>query len=232
MPSNPILSTYLLNISVTLYLIRYIPQLLHNHLRKKTHHISLWSHTILLIGYLADTGYGIACAMPWQYRLVSCSGLAMLLIQHGQLGHQCWQQYRLNVSFNTKRWRVYIGCTLLILLLSMTLALPQLFGYKKIFHHFNIGLGYIALIAWLTYQPLQIRFNRNQKTTDGFHSSFIIIGLGIGLCDLACGLLLSWPLPSILSALWSLTTHLVWLAQWLHYRPTHINQPNPSLDLL
>ena len=74
-----------LNISFILYLIHYLPQLIHNQRDGQIKQLSLSFHYLLLLCYLADLNYGFGLNLPWQYRLVSAFGLACLLIQHYQL---------------------------------------------------------------------------------------------------------------------------------------------------
>ena len=209
----------LLNISLMVYLFRLIPQLIHNATKKRTHHISLTMQTLFVIGYSCDVVYGIGDGLPWQYRLVSCSGLLMLVIQHIQIGQNLIQRRdKLLSTF----MMITVALSLFIIGLS---AVFYLYPHTR---HLALLCGYVASIAWLGHFLFQIHYNHRIKTTDGFSPIYIFTGFYDAISDLIVSLLLHWDIPNVLSASWAIITHFYWLFQWWTFdkrKPTQHSQP-------
>ena len=74
-----------LNISFVLYLIVYIPQIIHNQKVANIAQLSFGLHFLLFSSYSFDLLYGFSSQLPWQYKTVSTVGLLLVTVQHIQL---------------------------------------------------------------------------------------------------------------------------------------------------
>ena len=81
-----------LNISLLIYLVYFVPQIIHNHFKQKTFEISLWTHWGMLMANSLDLIYGYGYHLPWQYLSVTCISLSFLLLQQWQIHLQSSQR--------------------------------------------------------------------------------------------------------------------------------------------
>lgn len=176
-----LIGTIALNVSFLIYLVLYLPQVIHNLRRGSTQGLSFMMHTILVAGYIADLMYGFGRDMQWQYRIVDIAGLVCLSIQHIQIGYY----EKLN-----KR---YIAVTLLLLgffvyaLYAMTHPLSA-----SVYIH-------AGLIAWATgvvYTLPQIWQNHRFASVMGVSMLFVFFDILCSLCDTISAWCLNWDYPS------------------------------------
>ena len=170
-----------LNISFLVYLVLYLPQVIHNLRRGSTQGLSFIMHTILVVGYLADLMYGFGRDMQWQYRIVDIAGLICLTIQHVQIGYY----EKLN--------KHYISVTVILLgflgyvLYAMTHALPT-----YIYDH----AGVIAWGTGVVYTLPQMWKNYRFASVMGVSTLFVIFDILCSSCDTISAWCLDWDYPS------------------------------------
>lgn len=203
------LGHFTLNLSFFLYLIFYLPQLIHN--LKKTHlqELSLLMHVILCIATIADLLYGFGREMQWQYRLVTIVSLVCLSIQHLQI---CYYRIVKNTSL---LWLLTGG-------LSLALGLAIFSIYMHILStEIAIGGGIVAQIGLFTFTIPQIIKNYRDQTTIGVSIYFVLFSVLLNLLDSISAWTLGWDYPSKIGspAALLLSSFLLW--QFKLYRARH-----------
>jgi uncharacterized protein with PQ loop repeat len=196
-----------LNISVSIYLIWFVPQIFVNFKRRNTQGLSFFMHSILCFGYLCDLLYGFGREMQWQYRLVTIIGLLSLLIQH----YQFFKYGR----HDLKQRRIYLLLSLIFLLM-----LGYILGaIKAKFHSGNFydTAGMIANIAGIIYMWPQLRENYLYQSTVGLSLSFILLGAFLKSCDIISAYALDWAYPSKVGPIISLLGSVILLWQFYQY---------------
>jgi uncharacterized protein with PQ loop repeat len=180
-----------LNVSFILYLIVYIPQIIHN--RKTVHlaHLSLGLHSCLFLSYTFDLIYGFASHLPWQYKTVSVVGLLMILIQHTQL-------MRLFIQ-NQRRSLIKLGILFLVLN-SLAIGYFFIINGGALTPQNTLILGVLARIYGLLYSLPQIIKNHISKTTNAISRHFIYLNLTLTLLDSISAWSLNWGWPNKLAA--------------------------------
>lgn len=196
-----------LNISFSIYLIWFIPQILLNFKRKSTAGLSLMMHCLLCSGYLCDLLYGFGREMQWQYRTVTLVGLVSLCIQHFQFG-------RYGFSTVTEK-RNYIAFTVFYLIFSYYAVFSLTFDYMN--KEFYTVAGMLAHICWLIYAVPQIIQNQFKKSTIGLSSAFIFLAICLNICDLTSAWTLGWAYPSKIGPAFSLFLNITMLLQIIRY---------------
>ena len=101
-----------LNLSFYIYLIVYIPQVLHNKNIAHIKELSVWLHGLLFISCYADLIYGFSSGLPWQYKVVSIVCTVLVSIQHIQL-----TQYFSFVGYK-RRWYAFILAFLVVIYIN------------------------------------------------------------------------------------------------------------------
>lgn len=176
-----IIGNIALNISFLVYLVLYLPQVIHNLRRGSTHGLSFMMHTILVVGYLTDLMYGVGRDMQWQYRIVDIAGLICLGIQHVQIGYY------------EKINKQYIGVTVLLLSLLMYV----LYG---ITHALPVAIyDHAGVIAWGTgvvYTLPQMWKNYRFASVMGVSTLFVLFDILCSSCDTISAWCLNWDYPS------------------------------------
>jgi uncharacterized protein with PQ loop repeat len=202
-----LLGNITLNISLAIYLVWFVPQLLLNFKRKNTAGLSLWMHGILCIGYLSDLLYGFGRGMEWQYRLVTIIGLAGLIIQHYQFFRYGTQQRSQKISY--------------LVLNMMYLALLGYAVATLIFQQYSaqfyIFAGLLANGCWLVYMAPQIVKNYINQSTAGLSTTFVLLATFLNLCDLNSAWGLGWDYPSKIGPMVALLGNSILLLQIRHY---------------
>lgn len=215
MPSSlwPSIGQITLNISLTIYLIWFVPQILLNFKRKQTSGLSLLMHGILYLGYLTDLLYGFGLGMQWQYRAVTIVGLLSLTIQHYQFYRYDLQQRSQNLTY-----KLLTGVYLLILAYAV-LAI-SLHYHSKAFYDLA---GMVANGCWLCYMFPQIITNYRQRSTQGLSSAFVILAIFLNLCDSASAWTLGWDYPSKIGPAVALVGNAILFFQVIIYaKKTHV----------
>lgn len=178
-----------LSISTIIYIIWFLPQLWMNYQRKSTQGLSLWMHGLLFLGYSADLLYGFGRHMPWQYRLVTLSGLFFLFLQHLQFA-----KYGLRTQIEKMNYAVLSFFVMIFLLFAIfNFAVTQ---HTKAYYD---TVGYFEDVCFWLYAFPQMIKNFRQKSTAGLSSWFVIFAVVLSGLDLISALTLHWDLPSILN---------------------------------
>lgn len=196
-----------LNLSLSIYLIWFVPQIILNFKRKDTEGLSMLMFGILCIGYLSDLMYGFGRGMQWQYRTVTVVGLFSLAIQHYQFGryglHRLTEKYTyFALSFVYLAWLFY-----------------AIYAIKFNFHSKNFYdvAGMLANICWFSYMLPQIFKNYFNKSTVGLSIYFVGIAIFLNLCDSTSAWMLGWDYPSKIGPAITLLGNLILLSQVIYY---------------
>lgn len=197
-----------LNISTALYFIWFIPQLKLTFTRRSTHGLSLFMHSLLMLGYIMDLMYGFGQSLPLQYRLVTLFGLVSLLIEHFQFAR---------FGLNTKNEKtLYILVSGIFSLLFISVIYNVFIDiHSKLYY--NIA-GFISMSCWLAFFLPQIIKNFVNRSTEGLSKTFVWISLFTSICDFTSAFALNWALPSKVSAPINLIQELILIAQFYSYQ--------------
>lgn len=185
-----------LNISLILYLINYIPQLIHNYRGVHLSKLSIYYHAILYFSVITDLFYGFSMQLPWQYKLVSITFFFYLWIQH-------WQMR------NTPLFQkiTFMLLSVFFICLYMTIFLYQ---DKTIL----VNLGYASQGAGIIYALPQVIKNIKSSAALSLSVTYLFFSFFSRFCDNISAYCLSWPLPSKLGALCSAAIFILLLCQW------------------
>ena len=174
-----------LNCSFILYLVVYLPQLMHNRKPEHLANLSLCLHFVLYTAYLLDLFYGFSNHLQWQYKTVSVVSLFLLMIQHVQI-----------TRFATKK-SVYWG------FLLTTLALITYF-FKVSGGAFSTGatliIGYVSRACFLLYAIPQLIKNRRLQSGQAMSVNFIYLNVVLSLLDMISAWCLNWGWPNKLAS--------------------------------
>lgn len=187
-----------LNIALVLYLIHYLPQLIHNRNAINRSQMNVHFHGLLSICYLCDLTFAFGMNMPWQYCLVSVIGTLCLLAQHYQLKNLD-QQKKLLSSY-----QMLISFFSLLFFISIYIKLPQ---------PFFLLIGYISQVALWTYTLPQIWQNYIYKQGRGLNKLYLSMNLACSSLDVIASISLSWPMPAKIGALFGLACTSILLYQ-------------------
>lgn len=188
-----------LNISLFIYLVYFVPQIIHNHFNQKTFEISLWTHWGMLMANGLDLVYGYGYGLPWQYLLVTWISLSFLLLQQ-------WQIYL--QSSNCSCGQHLIVHIFVITMIAMAFHPPK---------SALLIVGFVSVGLYSLYWLPQVLKNYRHKYVEGFSVWFIALNAIALCCDLISASVLGWPLPSILSPILILTLLMILLLQYRHY---------------
>ncbi|MCC5792609.1 MAG: PQ-loop repeat-containing protein [Legionellaceae bacterium] len=191
-----------LNIAIVLYLIHYLPQLVHNMHAEKLRAVNVHFHGLLSISYLADLSYGFGLQLPWQYRLVSLTGTICLLIQHRQLQ---------NIHAQAPVFRRY-G-----LLLVAGLFLFCVSWVRPLSHPYYVLMGYLAQAGALLYLLPALHQNWRTKDVRGLSPNYLALNGLCYTCSLIAAFALDWPTPSKLGSSFGLCCLTILLVQYWQY---------------
>ena len=203
-----LLGTLSLNVSFVLYLIVYVPQLIHNQRPKNLADLSLGLHCLLLFSYSFDLIYGFLNALPWQYKTVSIVGLILVTAQHLQLLRLFICQSRqlfikLNVAFL---------CVNVLLVYYFLYAARNSLGDSGL-----LCIGAIARICGLLYCIPQIINNKRKQSANAISPFYIYLTLILAFLDSVSSWCLSWGWPNKLAAPLSLCLMFYMLYQTKKY---------------
>ena len=197
-----------LNVSTFLYLIWFVPQLKLTFERKTTSDLSFWMHALLLLGYVADFLYGFGRDMAWQYRLVTLCGLSCLLIEHFQFWRYGLESARARSHFRLLNFA-------LLALVSFAVYNGVMVSRSKLFYDLA---GLISNICWFSFFLPQIIKNFSNKSVEGLSTSFVVISILSGICDVISAFALNWDWPSKMGAPIGLGKKFLLLSQIFYYR--------------
>ncbi|MCF6807356.1 PQ-loop repeat-containing protein [Thiotrichales bacterium 19S9-12] len=195
-----------LNISLVIYCIYFIPQIIYNQMIKKTEQISLVTQSLMILANICDLIYGFYLFMPWQYKFVTILSLGFLLIQQIQIG---LKQYK-NLNF--------IGISVLLIFL-LFVAINIISNESLPLESINLFGLVTNFIYWFYWIP-QIIYNYKNKQADGFSLTFLSLILLASVCDAISAITLSWNYPSIIGPFVIIILVTIVLAQRKHYKST------------
>lgn len=183
--------TISLNCSFILYLLVYLPQIIHNHQSNHLATLSLGMHFILYLGYFLDLFYGFSSQLPWQYKTVSLVGLTLLTIQHLQITYYWWIKKKLFLT----------SCNLFFLLSTLSF----LFYFFKIDSEcFTVQstalIGYISRVLFILYSLPQIIKNYRIKYANAITIRFVYLNLALCTFDMVSAWCLNWGWPNKLAS--------------------------------
>lgn len=180
-----------LNMSFGLYLIVYIPQIIHNQTSKNLAELSLGLHVLLYLSYSFDLVYGFSSQLPWQYKVVSIVGLSLVMLQHLQL-----LQF-----FIHQRKPSLIKFNLAFLILNLML-LYYFFGiaHGEVQAHTTALFGTIARACGLIYCLPQIIKNKYAQSGNAISLYFIYLNLTLAMLDTISSWCLDWGWPNKLAS--------------------------------
>ena len=180
-----------LNLSFILYLIVYVPQIIHNRAQKNIAQLSISLHFLLYISYFFDLCYGFSCGLPWQYKTVSVIGCCLLVIQQLQLLR--FFKHTQEISFFTYHT---------IFLLS-SITLMGLFFLKPALQYAPVivtSFGIIARGCGLIYCLPQLIKNQRTRATQAISLHFLSLNLTVSILDTLSAWCLHWGWPNKIAA--------------------------------
>lgn len=196
-----------LNISMIVYLIWFVPQIILNFRNKNTAGFSLLMQGILSTAYLCDLMYGFGLNMQWQYKMVTLAGLFSLSVQHWQFGLYGLRQASDKLTYLALNfWYVILICYAIF-------AITWSF-HSRAFYDFA---GMIANACWLSYMLPQICKNYQNQTTTGLSTHFVMIAIFLNLCDSTSAWTLNWDYPSKIGQAVALIGNSILLLQVFYY---------------
>ncbi len=202
-----IVGSVALDISLIIYLIRYLPQLIYNQKQAYIHQISLTTQLLMVLANGFDLLYGIGLGLPWQYQLVSFVTLGFLVVQ----------QVQIQKAYQNVPKQHYLGWFVTILsIIGLFIPWPYMF---------LLTLGWISSGSYLIYWIPQIIQNSQQQQGRGFSPQFMGLSLMSVFCDVIAAWFLYWPLPSLVTPLVTLSLYLIMIAQYYqHQSKIHIKR--------
>jgi len=195
-----------LNSSFILYLIIYLPQIVHNRHEKHLANLSIHMHWMLYVGYFLDLFYGFSYQLQWQYKTVSIVSLGLLTIQHIQIVRGFWKNKQMNQV-----------CLNLSLFLLMFIAV--IYFFNRLDAHLSpnttLIIGNVSRIIFLIYCLPQIVKNRATNSSNAINVHFIYLSLTLSVLDFISAWCLDWGWPNKLAAPISVVLMLILLKQRL-----------------
>lgn len=192
-----------LNASFILYLLVYLPQIMHNRCKKNLANLSNGMHFSLFCGYFVDLCYGFCKHLPWQYKTVSIVGVILLVIQHVQ------------IIIHRKQEKNFYALIFNILVLVAAAFFAGTFFIKlhgRLSADTTIILGYVARFFFLIYLIPQLIKNKYQSTT-AVSPHMIYLSLILCVCDGISAWCLDWGWPNKIAMPFTLTLLLMLLRQ-------------------
>jgi len=211
MLSPAVIGAMSLNLSFGLYLILYIPQIIHNRKSTNIAQLSLNLHLLLYVSYFFDLCYGFSMHLPWQYKTVSIIGLLLIGIQHLQF---------IQYFMNTQR--------LFLTQLSISFLI---INFGAIYYFFSIAhatlpqettilVGTIARFAGLMYCLPQMIKNKFTQSANALSVHFLRLNFTLALLDTISSWCLDWGWPNKIAAPISMMFMTIILGQIKKYRET------------
>jgi uncharacterized protein with PQ loop repeat len=192
-----------LNISLMIYLILFLPQTVHNQIYHKTKHISLWTHSLMILAISLDLIYAIGSFINWQYILVDSVLLIFLVIQQFQI---------LN---DDRCYKIYLHS---IVVIAYMCVVMYIIACVNIYNDKIEILGYISGIIYTVYWLPQLYKNFMTKSANGFGIIYLILTMVVLMCDLVSAVSLNWPLPSLLTSVFLIIITALLIFQYYYYK--------------
>ena len=206
---NTLIGNVCLNTAFVLYLLVYLPQIIHNHQSNHIANLSLKMHFIFYSAYLLDLFYGFSCHLQWQYRIVSIIGVTLLTVQHLQITHHYWTN-------NKQKW----FNLLFLLLAGMSVLYFFTIAHSVYSDPTTLSIGYVSRLGFLMYTLPQIAKNKRLQSTDANSIQFVYLNLTLSVLDLIAAWCLNWGWPNKLGSPIMVCLMVIMLMQTRKYRPT------------
>lgn len=204
-----------LNLATSIYLFWLLPQLIHTFKCRQTATLSLFMHSLLMLGYLSDLVYVVGQHLPQQCLWVNLVGLLSLLILHGQF----W----IYNPWTAKTKKSFMALTLLFALLFMAAIYSTVISKQSVaFYNF---MGLFSCFCWLSYLWPQIAKNFARRSTAGLSQQSLYLSALSGLADLVAAFALHFAWPSKVGSLLGLLPKGMMLLQFYYYK----KQPKKDL---
>lgn len=203
------LGHWFLNISFFLYLILYLPQLIHNTKKPTFRHMSSISHYMLLQAYSCDLFYALSQEMPWQYLTVSCFGTLYLLIQHCQ-----WLRFNIKNDYSKNKQMNLIG----LIIIGWPAWLWFWFQDANWQIQFQIWLSKTLFI--LHFLPQILKNQQKHNNIDAISTKYLGLSISLNFTDLISAYCLRWDTANIAGGVFSLLLKLVFILQIIFYSKT------------
>ena len=193
-----------LNISFILYLVVYIPQIIHNQKSVNIAQLSFGLHFLLFSSYSFDLLYGFASHLPWQYKTVSIVGLLLVTVQHIQLIK----------FFVNKQLLLRLKLSVFIIILNCIVIYYFFIIQHGVLDYSNTFLvGAAARICGLIYCFPQMIKNYISKSANALSLNYIYLNLVVALLDTCSSWCLHWGWPNKLAAPCNVVIMLIMLYQ-------------------
>jgi uncharacterized protein with PQ loop repeat len=162
-------------------------------------------HVILCSACALDFLYSFGRHMPWQYKVVTLSGLACLFIQHIQV----YRYADYTIKSKTIFWfaSVFLICLLLLIVHGLWL---KSFNYSVL-----MAAEDTAQTCWIIYVLPQVIKNYKFKTTEGISLYFVILGAIASASDSISAWCLNWDYPNKFGSPLGLLFKILLLTQFL-----------------
>ncbi|MCR9192915.1 MAG: PQ-loop domain-containing transporter [Gammaproteobacteria bacterium] len=174
-----------LNLSLLIYTVLYLPQVVHNQKQTNLDGLSKWMHVLLYFSYSLDLVYGFAADLPWQYRLVSGTGWLLLTIQHIQL------TYHFKLKKKQTAEQGYYS-----LLIIVFVALIYCIGQESLSLTIINLMGYTAQTGFVIAIIPQIIKSKQLKSAQAINITYILFNLVLSFLDLVSAWKLEWGWPN------------------------------------
>lgn len=195
---------FFLNLAFALYLVLYIPQILHNAKLQKFDHMSHGMHLMIFQAYACDLCYGLAKHLPWQYLCVSCIGLLFIWIQHIQ-----WYQFKQRYQAKKANTFFFIG-----LIISVW---PFLIFYCLEPNSQLLINGWVSRIFFTAhFLPQIIKNLQDQSDALVINVYYLALSISLGLLDLLAAFYLHWGLINLVGCIFGLLLKSILSLQLLH----------------
>ena len=189
MLSPSLIGAITLNVSFVLYLLVYVPQILHNRHTHHLAHLSIGMHSLLYMGYCLDLLYGFSHHLQWQYKTVSMVGFSLLVFQHLQL-----MRY-----FGMQRKWPWVHMSGLLLMSALGVLYFFIQQKAQVSENNTLAIGYLSRLCFLLYTLPQIIKNKTLQSANAISLKFIYFSMTLSLLDLISAWCLDWGWPNKLA---------------------------------
>ena len=198
-----------LNISFVVYMIVYIPQIIHNRNSQNIANLSIWLHLSLYSCYFLDLLYGFASNFPWQYKTISMIGVILISIQHLQF-----------LKFSKKKHSALLFNAGVVLFIVSFVGIFYFFVMRigNILDKNSIlFLGIVSQSCGLVYSIPQIIKNKTTQSANAISLYFVYLNLLLAILDTTSSWCLNWGWPIKCIAPIDIVFMLIILSQYKKY---------------
>jgi len=174
-----------LNLSFGIYLVLYLPQLLHNAKYNTFSTMSKLMHFMILQAYACDLSYGLCKHMPWQYITVSSIGSIYLLIQHFQ-----WIQFNQQYNLSNKLF-YHLGIFIFIWPMLLWCYYPT--NTTQI----QIQVWLSRLLFILHFLPQVIKNHQKNNSSDAISLVYLLLSYSLTILDFISAWCLKWDTANL-----------------------------------